>query len=274
MSENRIMYLQSMLEQMETHQLDEMLQAELQKEHPDAHAVQMILSVLEKREKDYPVETDPGIEQAWQEYIRKTSEVPKRVKRGLLLRVASFAVILAILFLAMPQQVEAESIWERLARWTDSVFELFSLGDRSAEPAEYVFHTDNPGLQQVYDAVVELGITDPVVPMWLPDGYELVELKTTKTPIDTYIFISFSKDNSNAGYRIDIYSDIASRKYYKDENVASIFEKNGVIHYIIKNDSMWTVIWVSKNIECSLTIDCQEDVLYRILRSIYMVEGY
>ena len=272
MSENRIMYLQSMLEQMETYQLDEMLRAELQKEQPDAHAVQMILAVLEEREKDYPVEVDNGIEQAWEEYIGKTTEVPKRSKRKLLLKAASFAVILAILLLSMPQQVEAESIWERLVRWTDSVFELFSPGDRSADSVEYVFQTDNPGLQQVYDAVEEMGVADPVVPMWLPAGYELVECKKTETPVNTYIFAIFSDGNRAVGFMIDIYSENLSRKYYKDESEIQTYEKNGVIHNIIRNNDMWFAVWSNKNIECSITIDCQEDSLYKILRSIYMME--
>ena len=32
--------------------------------------------------------------------------------------------------------------------------------------------------QQLYNAVTELGITQPVVPMWLPDGFALTSLKT------------------------------------------------------------------------------------------------
>ena len=206
MSDNKIMDLQSMLEQMETVQLDEMLRSELQKEKPDAYAVQLILAVLQEREKDYSVEMDPGTEQAWQEYIGKTSGKAKGPVRSVLLKVASFAVILAVLFLAMPQQVEAESIWERLIRWTDSVFELFSPDDRSAEPAEYVFQTENPGLQQVYDSVVELGVTDPVVPMWLPEGYELVECRAISTPTKTFVIAAFTNGINEIGFTTTLYS--------------------------------------------------------------------
>ena len=48
--------------------------------------------------------------------------------------------------------------------------------ERNEQP-EYVFETDHPGLQQIYDAVVEMGVTEPVVPMWVPEGYDLVEYK-------------------------------------------------------------------------------------------------
>lgn len=269
MSDNRIMYLQGMLEQLETSQLDEMLRAELQKEQPDAHAVQMILAVLEEREKDYPVEIDPGIEQAWQEYIGKTAVVSKRSRSSLLLKVASFAVILAILFVTMPQRVEAESIWERLIRWTDSVFELFSPDDRSEEPVEYVFQTDNPGLQQVYDAVVELGVTDPVVPMWLPEGYELVELKTTSSPVKEHLYALFYDGNNEACFSLCYYNQTTDKKYYKDDSIVKTYERAGVEFNIIRNNELWSAIWIKEKIECSILIDCQEDILYRILQSIY-----
>ena len=272
MSDNRIMYLQGMLEHLETSQLDEMLRAELQKEQPDAHAVQMILAVLEEREKDYPVEIDPGIEQAWQEYIGKTAVVSKRSRSSLLLKVASFAVILAILFVTMPQRVEAESIWERLIRWTDSVFELFSPDDRSEEPVEYVFQTDNPGLQQVYDVVVELGVTDPVVPMWLPEGYELISCQTTETPVKSYTYATFALGNRRMGFTVDKYFQNTSNEYYKNDSDVKIIEIEGVVHNIMQNDDVWVAVWAKSNVECSICIDCQEDVFYKILQSIYSEE--
>ena len=273
MSKNRIMYLHSMLEQMETVQLDEMLRAELQKEQPDAHAVQMILAVLEEREKDYPVEVDHGIEQAWEKYIGKTSGKAKGSVRSVLLKVASFAVILAVLFLAMPQQVEAESIWERLVRWTDSVFELFSPGDRSADPVEYVFQTDNPGLQQVYDAVVELGVTDPVVPRWLPEGYELVEFKVTEMRSKSCVYSVFSDGFSSIILKVDIYKATSPSEYQKDGTPVKTIEISNISHNIIRNIDLVIAVWTRNNIECSITTDCQEYVLQDILMTIYDLEG-
>lgn len=53
------------------------------------------------------------------------------------------------------------------------MFELFNPHAKEVVQAPYVFQTEHPGLQKIYDAVVELEITEPVVPMLLPDGYEL-----------------------------------------------------------------------------------------------------
>ena len=38
---------------------------------------------------------------------------------------------------------------------------------------------------------------------------------------------------------------------------------------ILRNKGIWVVAWEKDNIECSIFVDCQENVLYEILDSIY-----
>ena len=49
-------------------------------------------------------------------------------------------------------------------------------------------------------------------------------------------------------------------------------EAAGIDHFIVKNTDAWVVVWTKDNIECSISVDCQEDELDRILRSIYTKE--
>ena len=184
--------LRGVIEQMSTEQLDEMLQHELEKESVDESAVHLIMEVLEKRDQDIPVEINPQIAAAWEKYQTRAS-VQSRVKfsfRSWPVRIAAAVAVVIALALAMPQSAEAEGFWERLSRWTDSIFEFFAPGDEVVAQ-EYVFKTDNPGLQQVYDAVTALGITDPVVPMWLPEGYELLQCEVTETPSKSFVHSRF-----------------------------------------------------------------------------------
>ena len=46
-------------QQMPTEDLDQILQAELEKEHPNEEVVLPILQELKEREKDYPLENTP-----------------------------------------------------------------------------------------------------------------------------------------------------------------------------------------------------------------------
>ena len=268
--------LREMIEQMPTDQLDQMLQYELEKRPVDEAAVRLIMGVLEEREQDVPVEMNDRIEAAWAKY---QAQIPLRGRSRFFLpgwitrAVAAAVAVVILIFLVMPQDVEAESFWERLNRWTDSVFEFFAPGDTTRIAEDYVFRTDNPGLQQVYDTVTALGVTGPVVPMWLPDGFELVECKVTDTPSKTFVYACFSNGLNKATLDIAICSTQSLRQYSKDETNAVTCEMLGVVHNILHNENWWTAVWTKEQLECAIAIDCQEETLYKILKSIYTMEG-
>lgn len=277
MQDNSITSLRELLEKMPTAQLDQMLQEELDKEKPDGNAVRMILRVLREREKDMPVEITPEIQEAWEKYRRNTAVIDSREGKrripGWLIRIGSVAAVVAVLLFAIPREAEAESLFEKLARWTDSVVDFFSLDKANDNLLEYEFTSDNPGLQQVYEAVKELGVTVPVVPTWLPEGYELVEFKKTDTSQKRNVAANFGDSQNAIVFKVDIYEDDVSHKYHRDETAFNTYEIFDVAHTILRNNERWVVIWFQDNVECSLTVDCPEKTLYEILNSIYVTEG-
>lgn len=278
MHENNTLWLRSVLEQIPTEHLDEMLLTELSKEPIDGATIRLILSVLEDREKDFSVPVDSEVEATWQKYRAYTDEKNRTSKKSwqkwnLALRTASVAVIIVVLFFVIPQTAKADIFFEMLARWTDNVFEFLSQDTNNNQHVDYAFETDNPDLQKVYDTVIELGVTDPVVPMWLPDGYELVECKLDSMPIKKSMLARLSNGQNELVFKVDVYSTEISHEYHKDETSVDVYEIDGAIYNIMQNDNMWAVIWTKNNLECFLEIDCQEDSLYKILESIYLNGG-
>lgn len=266
--------LRGMLEQMPTEQLDELLQIELEKEQLDETAVRMIMSILEERDQEIPVEINENIEAAWEKYqahdpVKEQSRLPLQ---NWPLRVVAAVAVVILLFASMPQDADAEGFWERFARWTDSVFEFFSPDDTPHNCIEYVFETDNPELQQVYDTVVGLGITEPVVPMWLPEEFELIESKVNNTPSKTFLSAHFSNNCNIIMLDIAIRNMKSPRQYCKDIINAEIYEKAGQAHNILQNGDWWTAVWINDELECAIYTDCQEETLYQILESIYVME--
>lgn len=263
--------LRETLEQLPTPELDAMLRAELEKEPPDEHAVRLILKVLRDREADYPVETNERVDTAWREYEKKTSE---RESRGgtTFLKAATILIVCGLLLFTLPQEASAGSFFDRITAWTESIFELFSPSNSGKAQKEYVFRTDHPGLQELYDTVTELGVTVPVVPMWLDEGYELVDCKVINTPATKKVLAIFLKEEKEIVFELNIYSQNIAREYHKNEPDIEAFESNGVFHNIFRNEGLWTVVWARDNIECSIVIDCQEDILNKILDSIYTLE--
>lgn len=266
--------LRGMVEQMPIEQLDEMLMFELEKEQVDESAVHLIMGILEERDQNVPFKMNGRVKAAWDRYQAHTPVQPysKPILQRWPTRVAAAVVVVVVLAFLIPQKAEADSFWKRLAHWTDSVFVFF---DPDNEPVnkEYIFETDNVGLQQVYDAVTSLGITDPVVPMWLPAGFDLVQCEVIETPAKAVVYASFSNGTNRITLDIALCSKESLRHYYKDEASVNTYEIADIVHNILHNKNVWTATWIKDRLECAIYIDCQEETLYKILKSIYTMEG-
>ena len=234
----------------------------------------MILGVLEEREQDYPMEVNAEIEAAAERFEQsldnqKVGFTKKRTHW--ILKVASILLVVGVLLFTIPQAANAETFWEMLVRWTDSVFEFFTPGDSDDKQPEYAFKTDNPGLQDLYDTVVNLGITDPVVPMWVPKEYVLEELLVVEEPSESSISAYMKYNEKEFIISISVQSVHSPLNHMKDTQNVEVFERAGIKHYIFSNNEQVSATWSTKNIECSVVIDCQEDI-YKILKSIYTTE--
>lgn len=271
---NRAASLGGLLEQMSTEDLRALLNRELHTEPVNEDAIRLIRSVLRKRSENMAVTISPELERAWEKYQRDTEAIwqesrRKRRRRSWLIRGAAAAAVLAVLVVPIvPQQAGAESLWQTLTRWTAQVVEFFGPSDNEDRIVEYVFQTDHPGLQQVYDTVVEMGITEPVVPMWLPVGYELVEFRKDEYPSKTKLYSRFTHNERDLIFNIEKYKTEVSRKFQRDETYVGEFENNGVTYQIFRNLDQTVVVWEQNCVECSMFADCQEEVLQEILKSI------
>ena len=278
MERNNVTSVRQMLEQRSTEDLRQMLDRELHTEPVNEDAIRMLMQILRERQPEVRVEMTPDLERAWEKYQRDTEKIRQESRRArkirtLVLRAAAAAAILAVLLMPiMPQKAGAESLWEALARWTADIVEFFGAKDNSHRIVNYEFKTENPGLQQVYDAVAELGVTDPVVPMWLPEGYELVELWQDVTHSKTRIHASFVNDGNAIMYSVDVYNADVSHMYQMSGTEVDTYEYKGVKHLFLNNNNSITVVWERTNVECLLAGECLEDTWYRIVKSIYGTE--
>jgi len=274
--------LRALLERLPTEQLDQMLHAELEKEEPEKAAVQLILSVLEQREDALPEEPPtPQEVAAWEQYQRKMEDLVPRAKpkRPFLWNILGTAAVLSIvmlmLFTLLPTETRANLQLQMKAMWGEDTLEIVGPDGPDSEFVEYQFRTDNPGLQQVYDEVVKMGVDLPVVPMWLPEGYELLESKKRNSSKLEGVFSVFSRIEDQIVFSVDAYRGEVSHEYQKNDLEYTPYEYCGITHDIARNNNRWVVVWIrNDNIECSFTIECPEDTLHKIIRSIYVWEDF
>lgn len=262
--------LRGELESVTSEQLRVILHAETGKDVPDDDLVLTILHILEDREPDDLEPASDREEAAWKLYRKRVKARKKRIHpaRRSLANAAILLLVLGLLFTAIPQQAVADNWWNRIARWTDDFFAFFR-EEETFRIEEYEFQTDNPGLQQVYEAVVEMGVTQPVVPMWLPEGYELSEIKVYPMRDEEQLVALFESQEKTIIYQVTVLSTDKIEQYPKDNTTVMQREICGTIFNVMMNSEIWVVAWTKDNIECSIFVDCQEEILYEILDSIY-----
>lgn len=250
------------LDSLSDDQLDAILRSELDKDIPNEEIVLGVLSALREREE---VVADEEVMELWRKYQSDTGieNIPK--KKRAVRWIGYAAAVLAVVFtlaLVTPKALGAENIFQLIARWTQ---DLFSFG---APAEEYVFQTDHPGLQEIYNAVVEQGITEPVVPMWVPEGYELEELKITPCLNGVSIYALLTSADGYISFSYEISDEDIKNKYPKDKIDVEELEFAGISHYIIPNDESTTVAWNAGNIECMIVTN-QSAIITQIITSVY-----
>lgn len=262
------------LEAMDTQQLDELLHTELEKDEKDSERVLQILRVLEAREAGDP-NNDVDVESAWKEYqegLQRDATLLKKpaakIRRWVGM-VAAVAAVVCVLIVAAPKVMGVENIFELIGRWTQTIFGFSNSTDSTDPQEEYVFKTDHPGLQQIYDAVTEQGVTQLVVPSWVPEGFELDELKTMPVRDGVKVLGSMIKGDSYISFVIEVYEEIGTNTYTKDEDDVEVYEKEGVKHYIMANEDSYQIVWAVDNLECMILTNCEENNIYKIIKSIY-----
>lgn len=256
--------------QLPTEELDKILQAELEKEHPDEEVVLPILNELEEREKDYPVEKNPEVLKVLDQFSKhETTSKQSKFRQGWLAGIAALAAVVCIVVMAVPRTVGAESLFDILFRWTESVFEFFTpTQDADNPPVDIAFETDNPGLQQLYDKVTELGVKDPVVPMWLPEGFVLSELNELPLTGGYKIHGRFEKNSQIITVLFRISMEVTT-KFEKEDSGVEVYDYADVGHFVLENEDNLSVTWAVDGVECSVVANIQKDDIYKIIKSIY-----
>ena len=257
-------------QQKPTEELDRILQAELEKEHPDPEVVLPILEEFEEREKDFPVVMTPEELEILERLSKyEASSKQSRQKRRWVAGIAAAAAAVCIVVMAVPRKAGADSFFDTLFRWTSSVFEFFTPEQDAANPpVDAVFETDNPGLQQLYEKVTELGAKEAVVPTWLPDGFELAELTVSKISGGNKVHSVFENGEEAVSFTYRISTDIL-RKDEKENISLEVYECADISHIILENEGLLSVTWTVNGVDCLMNAGVSKDEIYTIIKSIY-----
>ena len=290
------------LSRLSTKELEAILRAD--SESPNAvndEAISYILEVIEQREHEHPSGSFPDVDSSWKEFqtifntpegsdqslypneeedVFHTLSVQKEAKQRRILRkplLVAAIIVLLIASLTIPVAGYG-NLLEMIGSWTADQFTFITSGYRKdSGPAETdadkeEFSDPQIGVE-LRQVLQEYGITESVVPSWLPDGFELIgDVSVQEYPnFDRLEFFAYyeSGDNTCTLSVTKVTDPLEGLIYEKTLNSPEIYTVGSVNHYIVQNTDSIIAAWYVDDLECSINSTMPESDLKRVIDSIY-----
>lgn len=254
------------LEQYSTSVLYDLLKGEIESaDGGDDALIFRILEVMETREASptAPQET----QQAWERFqhcyctpegenqslypcLEALSPKPKTAPKHRGLRRLAFAaaVIAALMTCMITAQAAGLDVFGAIAQWTEETFQFDSTNslphpEQNKPPST---HT-NAFYDEIQAALQEVGLPPDLCPTWLPEGYQMLELKTYQDNLGDEVFFAFIDDKEGLfSMSIAYYpstDDINAIVFEKDETPVEEYVSNSRLFYIMSNLNTMTATW-------------------------------
>lgn len=277
MEEINTIHTSESLSSLSREELRRMLAEELHKDMQqiDDAFVHKLLAELQARGTDPFFADDDAVTAACEKFriAIETEQAPqKHWYQYWLLKVAAVVLVLGVLFFSLPATAQARDIQGVLTWWSDSVFQFFVPGKTPNLHAQ-AHEFEHPGLQQLHNVVTEWGITDPIVPSWIPDGFELVELEKSQMQENSSLYARFVYEEQVILFLITFCANETKFQHEKDTEPINSWNFSGTEHYVLSNINEHVVTWVTNDVTCVITTDCEEEDVYRMIKSIYTSEA-
>ena len=267
-------------------QLQALLSAELAAEETDAALIQRAVAALNQKRGKAPSRRD--VDAAWESFVQDHSvsqplypdlsadgpAALRSSRRRCFCGLAKAAAIAAAALVLLTLTVSAlgYDLWSRLVAWTDETFS-FSAGKAEEDGA---VPTYAPGLEELDAVLRENGVTEQVLPTWLPDGYVQTEFYSFKDADRSTFLISIwnTEDNSSTPINLCyiVRTDWGDLQYQKNVGNPHIYTTHGIDHYLLLNVESNMAVWLNENVECLISgLQSQVDLAHMI-DSIYLKE--
>ena len=252
---------------MSTEELQQLLREDASKpvgEESDTDVLFYVMEVLAKRRKERNEGKSPeeALESFKKHYnteneISSDSErvpaAPKRSSIGRWMKglIAAAAVFAFVIGGSLTANAMGFDLWEVIAKWTQETFHFGYATDvsRPDEPGEadaFIY----AGLQE---ALLESGITTPLVPTWFPADYVEVEVTIDETPLQRRFFAKYQSGSNEFRIRIVDYLSNAPTQLEQSDMLLEIYSCGGIDYYIFDNGDQLQAVWINESIECYIS---------------------
>ncbi len=293
------------LERMSTEKLKSIVRADFESGDSEDAAndefITRVLEVIAQREEEDPAAPHFDVETGWKDFQEnycptegKTIHVygdnkqnklvhesskneeqadlkapqPKRAGHRFL-RIITIAAAVVCLCAVAANAFEI-NIFKMFAQWTQEIFQ-FHTEEVSSQGAEYTSGTVLDSSQTLEDALMEAGITQPVSPKWIPQGFVFSGMKAyvdIAEPMYTALYEDETTDHTII-VSVNVHQKPQASLQEKDDSQVTVYTAGGIYHYIMENNDVLTATWFADNLECSIMGEISESEMEAMINSIY-----
>ena len=266
----------SRYDSMETAELEEILRLDTDAPEgvePDVELILHVLEVLEERNRIREVtgnNAQEALESFKKDYFPEDIHIEKEPARRPLrlvrrLATAAAAVLVFVMLGTVTANAFGFNIWRAVAVWAQETFH-FQMGDKvdteDPEPTRNLLYSS------LEEAIYKLEKTSGVVPTWIPDGFELTDIRVDETPMQKVYIAFYRYDDLRLRITVRSYIDGKPEQIEQGEGESEISIIEGVEYYYFANHDQNQVAWIIDSYECYVSGDVTIEQLEKMINSI------
>lgn len=162
------------------------------------------------------------------------------------------------------------NVWGMIARLTPETFRFEKAETPYAEVTVYpIAQGESAIYDSLQDAVSAFGITDPLVPSWVPERFGSPEVYAEYKASGIYIYADYDTEDGSLSIRFNESSRATQRTVEKDSFPDTSHIRRGIDHHIVVDQSLVKVTWNNGVFECHMSGSITNEEAREIIDSIY-----
>lgn len=260
-----------------TQALLDRLEAEMDKEEiEDIDLIDAITTLLDERAPVPVTQESPeeSLRKFRAEYAPLLDSDFESKKAHLVRRRVAQIVLAACLCITMLFAVASACGVNLIAEFLEWRAETFVLRGRGSGQME-LEQTPEGEYASMEEAVAAYGITDPVVPTWIPKGFAVQYVRAKEQLYSVNLSAAYSSNSKEIRIKIYINNAEDDSAIHTEHSVQDPipYEHNGTEFLLAENNKQWQASWTIGNCVCSINGDLTEREIKQMIDSIFTEEG-
>ncbi len=226
--------------------------------------------IREALNRKKPVEYLYTPEESWERFLEKCTDEEAFIRGGSIaaqkeadarpkryravLRSGLIAAAVIALLVGAVLAADSLGLWAWAPKWNDAAGRF--------EPAAMEASGESP----IPAALRELGITEPVYPSKLPEGFTLTESRISEDPL--VLMEQYARNDQRLSITVTPIKGFKTAVYQAEGSEVTQYPLNGRVHYMFNNAGTITAVWYTKNYATSVSGDITREDIKEIIDSI------